>query len=99
MATEPTCADDGSIAPCNPSCYDSCSAPPCVGICGPTPVCTEDMDCWDCSTMGNMICGTISHDDSSNYLPNTGFDVPIATSIAIILILFGRLLRWVGKPR
>ena len=24
----------------------------------PGPVCTEDMDCWDCSTMGNLICGT-----------------------------------------
>ena len=22
-----------------------------------TTVCTEDMDCWDCSTMGNLICG------------------------------------------
>lgn len=21
-------------------------------------VCTEDMSCWDCKTMGNEICGT-----------------------------------------
>lgn len=26
--------------------------------CGSTPVrCTEDMPCWDCTTMGNKICG------------------------------------------
>lgn len=22
--------------------------------------CTEDMACWDCSTMGNGICGTVT---------------------------------------
>jgi hypothetical protein len=22
-----------------------------------TPVCEEDMPCWDCTTMGNRICG------------------------------------------
>jgi len=22
------------------------------------PLCTEDMPCWDCHTMGNMVCGT-----------------------------------------
>lgn len=29
------------------------------GVGGPTPstVCEEDMDCWDCETMGNRICG------------------------------------------
>lgn len=21
------------------------------------PVCVEDMDCWDCSSMGNLVCG------------------------------------------
>ena len=21
--------------------------------------CVEDMDCWDCKTMGNMICGPL----------------------------------------
>lgn len=36
----------------------------------PTPVvfdgqgtqCTEDMDCWDCTTMGNKICGPVKGD-------------------------------------
>ena len=23
------------------------------------PRCTEDMSCWDCSTMGNKICGVV----------------------------------------
>jgi len=27
------------------------------------PVCEEDMPCWDCATMGNLVCGTI--DDSA----------------------------------
>ena len=22
-----------------------------------SPLCTEDMECWDCETMGNRICG------------------------------------------
>jgi hypothetical protein len=27
---------------------------------GPKPlVCTEDMACWDCTTMGNENCGTV----------------------------------------
>jgi len=25
--------------------------------------CTEDMDCWDCETMGNRICGPRREDD------------------------------------
>ncbi len=28
-----------------------------------TPVCTEDMDCWDCSTMGNGVCGPLTVSD------------------------------------
>lgn len=24
---------------------------------GPTATCAEDMACWDCTTMGNRICG------------------------------------------
>ena len=23
----------------------------------PDPVCFEDMPCWDCTTMGNQLCG------------------------------------------
>jgi hypothetical protein len=23
-------------------------------------VCEEDMSCWDCATMGNMVCGDVS---------------------------------------
>ncbi len=25
----------------------------------PAPVCQEDMPCWDCTTMGNLICGPV----------------------------------------
>lgn len=28
-------------------------------IIGAPPVCHEDMECWDCETMGNEICGPI----------------------------------------
>lgn len=24
-----------------------------------TPACYEDMPCWDCATMGNLICGPV----------------------------------------
>lgn len=27
------------------------------------PVCTEDMDCWDCETMGNRVCGPLTRND------------------------------------
>lgn len=28
--------------------------------------CTEDMDCWSCSTMGNRVCGHRPEDDAGN---------------------------------
>ena len=34
------------------------AGPPAVTS-SPTASCTEDMDCWDCETMGNKVCGTI----------------------------------------
>ena len=57
----------------------------------PEPICTEDMDCWDCVTMGNLVCSTISTDNSSNYstLPNTGSS-PTLLLVAILLIAVGR---------
>ncbi len=33
------------------------------------PVCTEDMACWDCKTMGNMICGTSANTSWAVSLP------------------------------
>ena len=33
---------------------------PMVTIPGPGDECTEDMDCWDCSTMGDHRCGPIN---------------------------------------
>jgi hypothetical protein len=29
----------------------------------PPPRCTEDMSCWDCTTMGNGVCGPQPVDD------------------------------------
>ena len=63
------------------------------------PVCTEDMDCWDCETMGNMICGTISTDNSSNYpsaLPATGGSL-ILLAVALIFVGVGKTLTRIGR--
>lgn len=52
----------------------------------PSPVCTEDMDCWDCHTMGNLICGPVTEpapvcpeghrmpEDMSGCLPGSYWD-------------------------
>lgn len=47
----------------------------------PTTTCTEDMDCWDCETMGNGECGPTST------LPNTGDHTTLPATVAAIFLL------------
>lgn len=34
-------------------------SPATVSEVGPVPVCQEDQPCWDCATMGNLVCGPV----------------------------------------
>lgn len=60
------------------------------------PPCTEDMDCWDCSTMGNMICGPVS-DPASFMLPTTGSSSLFLLTIAVAFVAIGKTLRRIGR--
>lgn len=39
-----------------------------IGVLSPTPACQEDQPCWNCSTMGNGVCGPT---------PTGGFSIPV----------------------
>lgn len=54
--------------------------------------CTEDMPCWDCSTMGNQICGT-PEVAVTPQLAHTGNTENIQiTAVATVLIVIGIIL-------
>lgn len=54
-----------------------------------TTICTEDMPCWDCETMGNQQCGPVETDPPPT-LPTTGggrvtgFEAAIAALLCLI---------------
>ena len=56
-----------------------------------TTTCEEDMDCWDCSTMGNHVCGTLPTATlgtvASTYLPATGRNVDLAEPLSATLFV------------
>lgn len=66
-------------------------------------VCHEDEPCWDCSTMGNLVCGPVEASPLVAQsapplpaLPSTGFDPHFAFA-ALILVIGGALLRHLAR--
>lgn len=61
VVTEHRPAEVGPVVTIPPACPAGESMPEDQSGCLPdgywAPVCTEDMDCWDCHTMGNLMCG------------------------------------------
>lgn len=50
-------ATDTTLPPCTGQvgdAWDNCTPVP------TTTTCQEDMPCWDCATMGNLVCGPIT---------------------------------------
>ena len=57
----------------------------------PVPVCEEDMPCWDCTTMGNLICGPVAPPEEPQApatLADTGYD-PRGLVLLVSLLLMG----------
>lgn len=50
------------------------------------PVCTEDMDCWDCTTMGNLVCGPTATPAPAVLLPDTATSGTNDNRIALGLV-------------
>jgi hypothetical protein len=72
-----------------------------------TPECQEDEPCWDCTTMGNMICGPITPITATTVvavpprpvdtLPVTGMDAVSLGLYAGLAVLFGVMFTRVKK--
>lgn len=67
----------------------------------PTTICHEDMPCWDCSTMGNMICGPTTTEviaevppaPAMEALPRTGMEGSLALMGCTLILLGSALTR------
>lgn len=69
-----------------------------VMVGGSPPIsCQEDMPCWDCHTMGNLICGTTT--TSVPALPHTGAaETGISAGVGVVALAIGVLIwRKVGS--
>lgn len=87
-----------------PSCYPAsiCETPA-------PPVCQEDEPCWDCTTMGNRICGptagpivttTTTTVASEKELPVTGADVADATVVGVSFLMVGAVIwAWMRRDK
>jgi len=70
----------------------------------PLPVCTEDMACWNCATMGNHVCGTTTTTVAVpvTTLPHTGpsDSSPVVFGAGITALFIGAVLvRRFGQRR
>lgn len=64
------------------------------------PICQEDMPCWDCTTMGNKICGIVinyGNDLVLYHLPVTGSAITPTTLLAGAVTALGIIFVWLVR--
>lgn len=70
-----------------------------VGVAPPTTHhCEEDEPCWDCTTMGNLICGPTQAPRPAG-LPETGFPAAVACACATGFLLVGFAIKRLARRR